>query len=175
LKSWTLASKDTILKLVKYDKLAFESYERGVRRLGWKEANKNLEIGHLSLKDSLVHILNVHEGLLIAVAQNKPEVWKDPSRRKTNIRSWSDLRRYRDRVWKGIDDLTKGLTDEKLSRIVRIPWFSARYTLEDVFLQASFEEAHHIGEVIATYWQIGQTPPQMMYIPLMKKIRASVK
>ena len=170
-----MVSKDTILKLVKYNKLAFESYERGVRRLGWKEATKNLEIGHLSLKDSLVHILNVHEGLLVAAAQNKPEVWKDPSRRKANIRSWSDLRRYRDKVWKGIDALAKGLTDKRLRRIVKIPWFSARYTLEDVFFQASFEQAHHLGEIIAAYWQIGKTPPQMMYIPLMKGIRASVK
>jgi uncharacterized damage-inducible protein DinB len=170
-----LSSKNTILKLVKYDKLAFESYERGVKRLGWKRATKNLEIGHLSLKDSLVHILNVYEGLLVAVAQNKREVWKDPSRRKENIRSWRDLRRYREKVWNGIDDLTEGLTDKKLRRIVRIPWFSARYTLEDVFFQASFEQAHHVGEIIAAYWQMGRSPPQMMYIPLMKGIRSSVR
>jgi uncharacterized damage-inducible protein DinB len=169
-----LSSKDTILKLVKYDKLAFESYERGVRRLGWKEATRNREIGHLSLKDSLVHILNVYEGLLVAVAQSKPEIWNDKSRRKENIRSWADLSRYRERVWKGLDDLTSNLTEKKLRTVVRIPWFSSRYTLEDVFFQASFEGAHHIGEIIAAYWQIGKTPPQMMYIPLMTKIRASV-
>lgn len=117
----------------------------------------------------------MYEGLLVAVAQNKPEIWKDPTRKKENIRSWSDLSLYRNRVWKGIDDLTKSLTDKKLRTIEKIPWFASRYTLEDVFFQASFEQAHHIGEIIAVYWQLGKTPPQMMYIPLITGIRASVK
>jgi uncharacterized damage-inducible protein DinB len=164
-----------MVRLINYDRRAFESYERGVRRLGWAEAVKNREIGHLSLKDTLVHILNVHESLLIAVAQGKREVWKELSRKPENIRSWSDLTNYRKRVWKGIDALIASLSDKKLDSIVKVPWFRARYTLEDVIFQASFEQAHHLGEIIGAYWQMGRTPPQMMFIPLMIGIRASVR
>jgi uncharacterized damage-inducible protein DinB len=164
-----------MVRLITYDRRAFEAFERGVRRLGWAAAVKNREIGHLSIKDTLVHVLNVHESLLIAVAQGKREVWKDPARRRENIKSWSDLIRYRERVWKGIDDLTAGLTDVKLHRVAKVPWFPGRYTLEDVIFQSSFEQAHHLGEIIGAYWQMEKSPPQMMFIPTMLGLRSSTR
>jgi uncharacterized damage-inducible protein DinB len=164
-----------MVRLITYDRRAFEAFERGVRRLGWAAAVKNREIGHLSIKDTLVHILNVHESLLIAVAQRKREVWKDPIRRRENIKSWADLRRYRERVWRGIDDLTAGLTDAKLHGVAKVPWFPGRYTLEDVIFQSSFEQAHHLGEIIGAYWQMEKSPPQMMFIPTMLGLRSSTR
>jgi uncharacterized damage-inducible protein DinB len=164
-----------MLRLIDYNRRTFETYERGIRRLGWKEAVKNRETGLLSFKDTLVHILNVHESLLIAVAQSKPEVWDDPARKRQNIRSWRDLRNYRRRVWKGIDELIPKINEKSLRRIVKIPWFQGRYTLEDVIFQASFEQAHHLGEIIGAYWQVDKAPPQMMFIPTMTRIRASVR
>ena len=164
-----------MLRLIDYDRHVFEAYERGIHRLGWSEAVKNHEIAHLSYKDTLVHILNVHESLLMAVAQGQKEVWKDPSRKRENIRSWKDLQNYRKRVWKGIDDLVASLSDKKLKSIQKIPWFSGSHTLEDVIFQASFEQVHHLGEIQAVYWQLEKTPPQMMYIPTMLGLRASVR
>jgi uncharacterized damage-inducible protein DinB len=164
-----------MIRLIDYDRRTFEAFERGVRRLGWAAAVKNREIGHLSIKDTLVHILNVHDSLLIAVAQGKREIWKDPARRRENIKSWGDLRRYRERVWRGIDDLTAGLTDAKLRRVAKVPWFQGRYTLEDVILQSSFEQAHHLGEIIGVYWQMDRPPPQMMFIPTMLGLRFSTR
>ncbi|MDA4123181.1 MAG: DinB family protein [Thaumarchaeota archaeon] len=170
-----MSSKNTMIRLMAYDRRAFEAFERGATRLGWAEAVKNREIGHLSIKDTLVHILNVHDSLLIAVAQGKREVWKDPARKRENIKSWGDLRRYRERVWRGIDDLTAGLTDAKLQRAAKVPWFSGRYTLEDVIFQSSFEQAHHLGEIIGAYWQMEKSPPQMMFIPTMLGLRSSTR
>lgn len=167
--------KDTIVRLVAYDRRAFEAYERGIQRLGWAEAVKNREIGHLSFKDTLVHILNVHESLLVAVAQGRRDVWEDPRRRRENVRSWNDLRRYRATVWKGIDELMAGLTEAELRRVVKVPWIPGRYTLEDVFFQSSFEQAHHLGEIIGAYWQMGKAPPQMMFIPTLLGVRVSVR
>ena len=169
-----MPSKDSIVRLVRYDRLAFESYERGIRRLGWAEATKEREIGHHSIKDTLVHILNVHEIWLIASAQNRWDVVEDPSRSRKNILSWKDLRVYRERVWAGIDELMDGLTEKGLRRRVRVPWFKGRYTLEDAFYQTSFEQAHHLGEIIGAYWQMDKAPPQMMWIPLTLGLRVSV-
>lgn len=127
-----------------YDRRTFEAFERGVSRRGWAEAIKDREIDHRSFKDTLVHILNVHEVWMAAAAQEKLDIFKDPSRKKENVRSWSDLNRYRDRVWAGVDGLVAGLTEEKLKRRVAVPWFKGRYTVEDAFSQSSFEQAHHI-------------------------------
>jgi uncharacterized damage-inducible protein DinB len=170
-----LTSKGTILRLIDYDRRAFETYERGIQRLGWKEAVKNRETGFLSFKDTLVHVLNVHDSLLIAVAQKRPEIWKDPARKRENIRSWEDLRNYRNRVWKGIDELIPKISEKSLRRVAKVPWFRGRYTLEDVIIQASFEQAHHLGEIIGAYWQMDKAPPQMMFIPTMTRIRVSVR
>ena len=168
-------SKDTIIRLDTYDRRVFEAYERGIQRLGWAEAIKNREIGHLSFKDTLVHILNVKESLLVAVAQGRRDVWKDSSRRRENVQSWGDLHHYRARVWKGIDELMADLSDAGLHRIIKVPWIPGRYTLEDVFFQSSFEQAHHLGEIIGAYWQIDRAPPQMMFIPKLLGVRVSVR
>lgn len=157
-----------------YDRRAFEAFERGIKRLGWSQATKDRGIGHLSLKDTLVHILNVHEAWLVGAATGNWEFAKDQSRRRANIRSWSDLRRYRERVWAGIDELMEGLTDAQLRRRVKVSWIKGRYTLEDGFFQTSFEQAHHLGEIIGAYWQMDRTPPQMMWIPTLYGMKASV-
>lgn len=163
-----------VARLVEYDRRAFESYEKGIRRLGWDEATKNRGIAHLSFKDTLVHILNVHEAWLVAAAQDRWDVGKDPSRKRENVKSWADLRRYRERVWANVDKLMAELSEERLSSRVRVPWMSGRYTLEDAFFQASFEQAHHLGEIIGAYWQMDKEPPQMMWIPLKLGTRVPV-
>jgi len=170
-----MCTTDVIVKLVTYDRRAFEAFERRIHRGGWAEATIDRRIGHLSFKDTLVHILNVHEAWLVGAAQGKRDVFKDPSRKRENVRSWNDLRRYRMRVWSGIDDLMEGLNDERLQRRVEVSWMPGRYTLMDAFFQSSFEQAHHLGEIIGAYWQTGKTPPQMMWIPTLLGKRVSVR
>jgi uncharacterized damage-inducible protein DinB len=165
----------TIRRLVSYDRRAFESFERSVRRAGWKKATANHEIAHRTLKDTLVHILNVHEAWLVAAAQDRwKEVGSNPGRRPEAVRSFRDLGRYRTLVWEGVDRLMSGLTERDLRRRVKVPWIAGRYTLEDAFYQTSFEQAHHLGEVIAVYWQGNRVPPQMMWIPLLTGVRVDV-
>jgi uncharacterized damage-inducible protein DinB len=165
----------SIRRLVRYDRRAFDSFERSARRLGWARASRDREIGHGSIKNTLVHILNVHEAWLVAAAQDRwDEVRACAGRRPEAVRSFRDLARYRERVWGAIDPLVAGLTERALARRVAVPWIVGRYTLEDGFQQASFEQAHHLGEVIAAYWQMDRTPPQMMWIPLLTGVRVPV-
>jgi len=165
-----------IRRLVRYDRLAFEAFERSSRRLGWRRAITNREIAHRSIKDTLVHILNVHEVWLVAAAQGRwEEVFRNPRRQPAAVRSFSDLEQYRRATWAAIDPLVHRLTEARLDRRVKVPWMAGRYTLEDAFYQASFEQAHHLGEVIAVYWQMDRPPPQMMWVPLLTGVRASVR
>jgi len=167
---------ESVRRLWDYDRKAFESFEGAVRRLGWAKATANHETGHRSLKDTLVHVLNVHEAWLVAAAQDRwEEVRSNPGRRGEAVRSFADLRRYRDLVWREVDPLVAGLSEARLSRRVRVPWIPGHYTLEDGFYQTSFEQAHHLGEMIAVFWQMDRTPPQMMWIPLRTGVRVSVR
>ena len=164
-----------VRRLVTYDRRAFGSFERSAVRLGWRRAVADRGTGHRTIKDTLVHILNVHEVWLVAAAQDRwDEVLSNPGRRPSAVRSFADLRRYRAATWAAIDPLLGRLTDRALGRRVKVPWMPGRYTLEDAFLQVSFEQAHHLGEVIATYWQRNRPPPQMMWIPLLTGARVSV-
>ena len=154
----------TIRRLVAYNRTVFDRFERAVARRGWREAAANREIGHHSLKNTLVHILNVHEAWLVAVAQGKWEVFDAPDRQPEDVRSIRDLRRYRARVWDGGAVLIAGLTDTKLRARVQAPWMPGRFTLEDAFYQVSFEQAHHLGEIIGALWQSNWRPPEMTWI-----------
>ncbi len=152
-------------KLLRYDQKVFEAFERGLRRRGWREAGKDRKIGHRSHKDTMVHILNVYEAWFVAAAQRRWEIFDDGRRRAKNIRSFADLARYRERVWKEVDALSSGLTGRRLRERVKVPWMAGRYTLEDAIFQVSFEEAHHLGEIIGSSWQVERSSPQMMWIP----------
>jgi uncharacterized damage-inducible protein DinB len=165
----TVTKLETVNRLIDYDRAVFERFERSAERRGWTWASANHETGHLSIKNTLVHILNVHEAWLVAVAQNRWEIFDSPGRRPDDVRSWAELRKYRDRVWAGIDALLPTLSEAKLARRVKAPWMPGRYTLEDAFFQSSFEQAHHLGEVIGVYWQADRSPPVMTWIENLPK------
>ncbi|MCI4331022.1 MAG: DinB family protein [Thermoplasmata archaeon] len=154
----------TVRRLNSYDRLVFDRFVRAVSRLGWAKASEDRGTGHLSLKNTLVHILNVHEAWLVAIAQDRSEVFDVPGRRPTEVGSWREFRIYRDRVWKGVDGWMTTLTEAKLSRRVKAAWMPGTYTLEDAFYQVAFEQAHHLGEVIAVFWQDDRAPPKMTWI-----------
>jgi len=171
-----MSQVESVRRLVTYDRRVLEAFERSVVRLGWRGATRNHEIAHRTLKDTLVHILNVHEAWLVASAQDRwEEVSRNPGRRPDAVRSFRDLRRYRVATWKAIDPLVRTLTERGLRRKVSVPWIRGRYSLEDAFYQASFEQAHHLGEMIAVYWQMDRAPPQMMWIPTLSGVRVSVR
>ncbi len=72
---------DLVRALVAYNRSVFERFERSIARRPWRAATADRGIGHGSLKDTLVHILNVQEAWLVAVAQEKWEVFDAPCSR----------------------------------------------------------------------------------------------
>ena len=174
-----MSDVELIKRLFVYDRLAFDSFLRGLQRLGWQEAAKNREIGHKSMKNTMVHILNVHEWLLVGICQGRREVWDAPGHPPDGVRSWAELRRYRDQVWEEIEPLMASLTGVKLGRRFKVPlwtgaWLPGRHNLKDVVFQVSFEQAHHLGEILAVFRQMDWPPPQMMWLPTLVGSRAGI-
>lgn len=151
-------------ELIRYNRVVFDRFEASARRRGWAAAVADRGTGHLSIKDTLVHILNVHEAWLVAIPKERWGIFEQPGRQGPAIRSWRAFAAYRERVWDEVDGFVRTLTDRSLSVRLKAPWMKGTYTLEDAVYQATLEQAHHLGEVIGVYWQNDWTPPPMTWI-----------
>jgi len=157
-------------ELLAYDRALFERYARKVRRLPKRGAFTNREIGHLTPFRTLVHVLNVHQVWLDYIAADRqkelPKLFGDPGRHPED---WKGFDAYEAAVWSAEAAFARRLTARELDRPVRAPWMPGRYTLGDAVLQVSFEEAHHLGELIAVLWQEDRRPPDMTWIELQRQ------
>jgi uncharacterized damage-inducible protein DinB len=160
-------SADDVHALFAYDRAVFDRFARRVRGLPRKEAMRPRGIGHESLFATLVHILNVHEvwhAYIVRGRTSDPELealFGDPRRKPKN---WREFDAYAARVWAEIDATYAKATPRELGRAVKAFWMPGRYTVRDAVLQSTFEEAHHLGEVIGALWQDDRKSPDMTWI-----------
>jgi uncharacterized damage-inducible protein DinB len=150
-----------------YNRTVFDRFVARVERLPTKASRRSRGIGHLSLFDTLVHILNVHEvwiGYILPGRVRKvPALFREPGR---HPKDWAGFHEYAPRVWTQIDAYLATLTEKELRRRVRAPWMPGQYTVADALLQTTFEEAHHLGEIIGALWQEDRVPPEMTWIDI---------
>jgi uncharacterized damage-inducible protein DinB len=160
-------------RLFSYNKHLFERYVRRIRRLPWSEVSRQREIGHQSLFGTLVHILNVHEVWIGYILQGRnsdlelEKLFSDPARKPED---WNGFNRYNRRVWAFIDEYIDKLTPREMSRPAHVFWMPGKYVVSDGLMQTTFEEAHHIGEIIGVLWQQDVEPPNMTWIGIGQKI-----
>jgi uncharacterized damage-inducible protein DinB len=154
-------------RLFAYNRAVFDRFVRRLRAAPLRTVRRRREIGHQSLFDTLVHILNVQEvwiGYILAGRGSEPELerlFADPTR---HPKDWAGFSRYRRRVRALVDRFLASVTATDLPREVRVFWMPGRYTASDGLLQVSFEEAHHLGEIIGAMWQDDREPPEMTWI-----------
>ena len=150
-----------------YNERLFERYVTKIRRLPEQAARRREGIGHETLFNTLVHILNVHEvwlGYILQGRSSDPELralFLDPSRQP---RDWTGFRRYNRRVWQLVHRYLESVTARNLAQPVRVFWMAGRYVAADGILQATFEQAHHLGEIIGVLRQHDIEPPEMAWI-----------
>ena len=154
-----------------YNRAVYDAFLRKLERLPWRTTTSDLGSGHRTMKDTMVHILNVHDAWMNYVVPGRVrELSAAKGRRPEELRTWADVRAYRDRVYAGIDRLLEGLSTRSLVRIVKAPWMPGRYTLSDAAQQATLEQAHHLGEIIALLWQLEIEPPEMTWIDTTRRM-----
>ncbi|MGP8071989.1 MAG: DinB family protein [Thermoplasmata archaeon] len=150
-----------------YNFRLFDRYVRAVKRLPGRAAFKRREIGHQSLFDTLVHILNAQEVWLTYIVAGRDSdadlrpLFKDAGR---HPKEWKGFARYERRVHHGIESYLAGLTPREMRRSVHAFWMPGEYTVSDAILQTTFEEAHHVGEIIGALWQDDIASPEMTWI-----------
>jgi uncharacterized damage-inducible protein DinB len=150
-----------------YNLRVFDRFVRRVRRLPGRAARKSREIGHQSLFDTLVHILNVQEVWLAYIVRNRNSdaeltaLFHDATR---HPRDWKGFVQYHRRVRAAVERYLAELTPREMRRSVHAFWMPGDYTVSDAILQATFEEAHHLGEVIGALWQDDIASPEMTWL-----------
>ena len=160
--------------IFRYNIRVFDRFVRRVRRLPWRSVRRRREIGHQSLFDTLVHILNVHEVWIGYILQGRDSdaeleaLFQDASRHPTD---WSGFRAYERRVWSGVEGYLARLTPREMARPVHAFWMPGKYVVSDALLQSTFEQAHHLGEIIGVLWQDDVKPPEMTWIPVTRTAR----
>lgn len=154
-------------RLFRYNERVFERFVRRVHRLSSRDVRRRRGIGHESLFQTLVHILNVHEvwlGYVLTGRSSDPELdalFHDPVR---HPKTWKGFRAYDRRVWALVHAYLRRATPRDLAEPVHVFWMPGRYVASDGLWQATFEEAHHLGEIIGALWQQDAEPPEMTWI-----------
>lgn len=166
---------EDLRSLVEYDRSVFDRFARKVRRLPWKAASRKRGIGHESLFDTLVHVLNVREvwfAYIIRGRNSDAELDALFQETRRHPHDWKGFDAYARQVWREVDATLAGMTAVTASRQVSVFWMAGKYTVRDAFLQASFEQAHHLGEIIGALWQDDVRPPDMTWIDVRRSLKA---
>jgi uncharacterized damage-inducible protein DinB len=160
----TLSPQDA-RAVFEYNRAIFDRFARRLARLPWKTVTEERQTGHHTLFDTLVHILNVQEAWLAYIVPGRTKElsrrFREADRRPTD---WPGFRAYSDLVWSETGAVVRALSARDLRRTVKAPWMPGRYTVADAILQATIEEAHHLGEVIGALWQEDLSSPAMTWI-----------
>ena len=61
-------------------------------------------------------------------------------------------------------DVDEHLLHRDLERPVQPAWKERPHPLRDALVQVTLEQAHHVGELIAMFWQQDVEPPEMTWI-----------
>jgi uncharacterized damage-inducible protein DinB len=162
------------VRLYEYNHEVLGAYIRRFSRMPWSEVTKKRGIGHGSMRNTIVHIIRVHDAWLNYVVRGRLKELARSRKEPGQFSSCKDLSKYLSETWSGIGELLDNLTEKDLSRKVKAPWMPGDYTLDDMLMQATLEQAHHIGELIGAFWQMDSAPPQMMWIPTLAHRKVSV-
>lgn len=167
----SISHSDHYEKLFSYNKKILDSYLVAISKLPWKTVCKNFQISHYSIKETYLHILTVYNGWLnYNVYGRANEIPHDTEHNAESYRSIRDLQKFKNKVWNGVEKLIARLDDEYLQRRVKAPWLPGSHKLSDVLMQVSLEQAHHIGEIIALFWQLEFEPPEMTWLMTSHKL-----
>lgn len=124
-----------------------------------------------SMKNIFHHILSVHDGWLNVTAQGASA---DPAMREKDldeVPSIAALRPYLEGIIANEESFLRALTERDLDRPIRPEWKERPHLLRDALIQVTLEQAHHVGELIALFWQQDIEPPEMTWVDVRLRIK----
>jgi len=159
-----MATVDDFRAMYRYNWRVLRDYCDGLSTLPPEAVEKDREATYGSMKNIFHHILSVHDGWLNVTAQGASA---DPGMREKDfdeVRSIAELREYMAKIIAKEERFLGKLAEKDLDRGVQPEWKARPHALRDALLQVTFEQAHHLGELIALFWQQDVEPPEMTWI-----------
>ena len=151
-------------RIFDYNERVLRSFFETLSNLPWETVSKNVESGHHSMKNTFVHILSVYNGWINYNAQGRSNEIPRAEHDYNNYHSMEQVKEFMLKVLAGVNVFLKDLDDKALSKKITAPWMEGDHELRDVLMQVTFEQAHHLGEIIALMWQTDIEPPEMTWI-----------
>ena len=151
-------------RIFDYNERVLRAFFDTLSNLPWETVSKNMESGHYSMKNTFVHILSVYNGWINYNALGRSNEIPRAEHDYDNYHSMEQVKGFMLKVLAGVNVFLKALDDKALSKKITAPWMEGEHELRDVLMQVTFEQAHHLGEIIAMFWQTNIEPPEMTWI-----------
>lgn len=154
---------DDFRRIFKYNWAVLHAFLGIFDGLPTELVSSNLEASHLSMKDIFTHILTVYDGWLNHARQGQSSGVPEPELDDA-YQSMESMKKYMGHVEAAVNKLLDELTDSMLTLPIKVEWMDKEHSLADALMQATLEQAHHLGEIIALLWQHSIEPPEMTWI-----------
>jgi uncharacterized damage-inducible protein DinB len=151
-------------RIFNYNVKVLRAFFDTLSNLPWETVAKDMESAHYSMKNTFVHILSVYNGWINynALGRSNEIPWEEHD--YDSYHSVEQVNEFMLKVLAGVNAFMKALDDNALSQKITAPWMEGEHELRDVLMQVTFEQAHHLGEIIALLWQSNIEPPEMTWI-----------
>src|SRR3972149_1837719 len=111
-----MPTAEDIRRLQAYNRAVLEKYVRRLAKMPWSVVTKDRESGHRSMKDTVVHIVRVHDAWLNYVAKGRVRGLRAAWKRQGPFDSWERVRRYMGEGWLGGGEKPAGIARKALRR-----------------------------------------------------------
>jgi uncharacterized damage-inducible protein DinB len=143
-------------RLIQYTHAARRRYLQTLGELPWDEVVKDRGASYPSIRDIFLHALDAEDLLINHIIRG--EKWV--SQNYEEFLNIHQIKGRVDEVEKKVDSYLNTLTKRELDRKVTLPWRpSSPLNVNDVLITLAFEDANHMGELIALMWQFDKEPP----------------
>lgn len=149
------------IKLLQYSRFLRHRYLDAFNRLGWDEFVKDRGASFDSLRNILLHCVEVLDRYVNHRIQGFP---LPPRINFDDYTGMQSIRDYMQRVESEADRYFTKLTPGELSRRMQRRFKDGtvvELTVADMLIHLFQEEIHHTGEFIALLWQMGVEPPHL--------------
>ena len=154
----------TILELYEYSNRVRTSFANKLAELPWSEVEKNREASFYSMKNILLHMIDVEDRIVNWVIPNKA---KDYVRR--NAEEYTNMKMVLDHLSEVEEKTERYLAKLDVSELRRMVKFTTAtgqafdLPVEECLFQSFTEQLYHLGELIALLWQDNIEPPKMQW------------
>lgn len=154
----------SIFELYEYATRVRRSFALKLASLSWDEVVKNKEASFYSMKNILLHMIDVEDYIVNYVIPGRSQEYK--RRKWEEYKSFDDIFAHLSEVEEKTRKFLSTMDENKLKSMVKLSLQSGEsfeLSIEEWLFQSFTEQLYHMGELIALLWQMNIEPPKMQW------------